>query len=186
MASEAKTGFKLTPVWLLTIVFCGLLIYIVVKKVDDISEVKVEGTGGIVFHGSAAPLPPSEQHERSREIEARIETYVRNASTSQPPRDPTPELDLSGMWMTVDGTATWMVLRENGLFVFRESTMAMPGIIATVGYGQLDGRTWSLQFQSIIGISGTASLHLQDDGTLSGEAIPVGGRNFPLMLRRSS
>jgi hypothetical protein len=52
-----------------------------------------------------------------------------------------------------------------------------------VGYGTFEGRTWLLQLQTILGATGTASLGLEDDGSLRGEAV-IAGYRFPLALRR--
>lgn len=173
-------GFKVTPTWLVTIVCCGLLIYVVVKKLDDISEVKVEGSG-IAFRGRASPseLPITEQRARSRQVVDQIETEVREAPSQAPPRS-----DLSGTWITFDGTSRWAVSLENGQLVFREQQLVAPGVVSAAGYGTFDGHTWSLQFQSILGITGTASLDLHDDGSLRGQATTAVGISFPLALRR--
>jgi len=173
-------GFKVTPTWLVTIVCCGLLIYVVVKKLDDISEVKIEGSG-IAFRGSASPsdlLSPA-QRERSRKVENRIEAEVREAPSQAPPRT-----DLSGAWITFDGASRWTVSLENGQLMFREQQLVAPGVVSAAGYGTFDGHTWSLQFESILGINGTASLVLHDDGTLRGQATTAVGVSFALALRR--
>lgn len=186
MGGDARGGFKLTPVWVVTIVFCVLLVYVVVKKVDDIREVKIAEAGGIVFGGSTSPvsLPLDVQRERSRQIEQKVEEEIHNAPAPLPvPVRETPAADLSGMWTTFDGTARWMVSRENNLYAFREESLAIPGVISAAGYGTFDGRTWSLQFETIIGAGGTASIHLQDDGTLRGEAA-ANGNHFPVSLHR--
>ena len=83
----------------------------------------------------------------------------------------------------VDGTATWAVTVENGYLIFREQNAAAPGVVSAVGYGGFDGRVWSLQVQTIVGTTGTATLELQADGTLQGEA-DIAGARFTLALRR--
>jgi hypothetical protein len=177
---QKKRRSTLTPVWLITAVFSGLMVYVVVTKADQIKEVHVAGTG-IVFRGKSAAntLTPDEQRERSRQVEAAIEEKVREAAPATTP----PPVDLSGTWTTPEGTASWAVSLENGLFVFREANAAAPGIVTAAGYGPFDGRTWSPQFQTMLGVPGTASLTLSDDGALEGDIV-VGGERFSLVLRR--
>src|SRR5262249_43010130 len=96
---------------------------------------------------------------------------------------PATAVDLTGTWTMLDGTATWTVTIENGYLIFREQNAAAPGVVSAVGYGSFDGRTWSLQVQTIVGTTRTATLELQADGTLRGEA-DVAGARFLFALRR--
>jgi hypothetical protein len=75
---------------------------------------------------------------------------------------------------------------ENGYLIFREQNAAAPGVVSAVGYGGFDGRTWSLQVQTIVGTAGTASLELQGDDTLRGEADVAGARFVRSATRSSS
>src|SRR5215831_9527072 len=157
-----------TPGRIVALVLCILLGYVVVTRRDDIKEIKVAGTG-IAFRGksSSRTLAPEEQKQHSQQIEAKVEEDVREAA---PPQAPLPSaVDLTGTWTMIDGTATWTVTVENGYLIFREQNAAAPGVVSAVGYGRFDGRTWSLQVQTIVGTAGTASLELQADGTLRGE-----------------
>jgi hypothetical protein len=125
-------------------------------------------------------VPPDERKQRSQQIEAKVESDVREAA----PAEAAPSAaDLTGTWMLLDGTASWTVTVENGYLIFREQNTAAPGVVSAVGYGSFDGHTWSLQAQTIVGTTGTATLGLQADGTLQGEA-DVAGTRFLLALRR--
>jgi hypothetical protein len=171
-----------TPASIVAVTICVLIGYVVVKRSDEISEVKVAGTG-IAFRGSSSPraLPPDEQRQRSQRIEAKIEEDVREAAPPEPP--PPTAVDLTGTWTLLDGTATWTVTVENGYLVFREQNAAAPGVVSAIGYGSFDGNTWSLQVQTIVGTTGTATLEIQADGSLRGEA-DIAGTRFLLALRR--
>jgi hypothetical protein len=165
------------------ITLCALMTYLVVTRHDDISELKVAGAG-IAFRGNSSPRalpPPEEQRGRSRQIEANVEEEIRDAPA--PSAETTTAVELTGTWTMLDDSATWTITIESGYLVFREQNTAAPGIISAVGFGSFDGRTWSLQVQTIVGTTGTAALNLQDDGTLQGEAN-VGGVQFQLALRR--
>jgi hypothetical protein len=176
--STARSRF--TPVWLISIVFCFLLVYVVVKNADRVSGVNVAGSG-ITFRGKSSPdtLPLAEQKQRSQQIQEQVETEVREASPSQA----VSPVDLTGTWTTLDGAVSWTITIENGLVVFREQYASAPGVISAVGYGPFDGHSWSPQFQTVLGGVGTASLNLEDDRTLSGQAI-ISGTRFSLILRR--
>jgi hypothetical protein len=171
---------RLTPWWLIAVVACGLVSYVVVKRSDEISELRFAGSG-IAFRGSATTktLPAEEQQARARDVVEHIEAQVREA----PPAAEPSAVDLTGNWTTSDGVVTWAVSLENGLFVFREQNAAAPGVVSAAGYGSFDGQTWSLQFQTIFGAAGTASLRLLDEGVLEGEASVAGAR-FSLSLHR--
>jgi hypothetical protein len=174
-----EDGVKLAPSWVMVLVCCGLLSYVVVNRQDD-SDVKGAGCG-IACRVKASPgkLPLAEQRERSRQVVNQVESAVRRA-----PAQMAPAADLGGTWVTFDKATRWTISPRNGVFVFREQPLAVPDVVTAAGYGALDGRTWSVQFESILGISGTAALELQDDGTLRGQATPVIGISFPLALRR--
>lgn len=178
--SNERPKARLTPIWLVTIVFCVLLIYVVVKKVDDVSEVKFQGSGIAFRAKSPSTLAPDDQRQRAQQIQAKLEAQVRNASPSEAPPSP---VDLTGTWTTFDGRVTWTLTIENGYLVLREQNASAPGVVSAVGYGTFDGRTWSPQFQTIFGEAGTATLNLEDDDILRGEAI-VSGNRFSLALRR--
>jgi hypothetical protein len=192
MMARAKRGPKRQPKrvgtrsWaaprtIIAVAICAVVGYVVVKRSDDISELKVAGAG-VAFQGKSSPntLRPEEQRQRSQQIEAKVEEDVREAAPVEP--QPT-AVDLTGTWMTLDGRATWTVMVENGYLVFREQNAAAPGVVSAVGYGAFDGRTWSLQVQTIVGSTGTARLELQEDGTLRGEA-EIGGTRFLMAFRR--
>jgi hypothetical protein len=170
-----------SPFWVVALVFSGLMIYVVVKKVDHISELRVPGSG-IAFRGSASesPPPPEEQRQRAQAIEAEVKQQIRSAAAPAPLPN---AVDLTGMWTMADGTAAWSITVENGYLVFREQNTAAPGVVSAVGYGGFDGHTWTVSVRTIGGTAGTASLDLQDDGTLQGEAS-IDGYQFPLALRR--
>jgi hypothetical protein len=181
VAPEPKSG--ISPKWIVTLVGCGLVAYIVIKKVDDISEVKAAGAG-ITFRGSASPssLPPEQQRELSRQIQAKIEADLQQAANAEPEPSTSP-VDLTGTWTTPDGRASWTVTIENGYVAMREQYPESPNVITAVGYGSFDGHTWSLRLQNIFGATGTASLSLEDDDTLRGGVV-LGAQRFLLVLRR--
>lgn len=180
-APEPKSG--ISPKWIVTLVGCGLLIFIVIKKVDSISEVKAAGAG-ITFRGSASPstLPPEQQRELSRQVQAKVEADLQQTAKDSPEPPPS-SVDLTGTWTTPDGRASWTVTVENGYLVMREQYPASPNVITAVGYGSFDGHTWSLRLQNIFGATGTASLNLEDEDTLRGEVV-LGAQRFLLVLRR--
>ena len=180
VSEEAPARSRFTPIWLISIVFCGLLVYVVVKNADRVSGVNVAGSG-ITFRGKSSPdtLPRAEQEQRSQKIQEQVETEVREASPSQT----VSPIDLTGTWTTPDGAVSWTITIENGFVVFREQYSTAPGVISAVGYGPFDGHTWSPQFQTVLGGTGTASLNLEDERTLSGQAI-ISGTRFSLILRR--
>lgn len=171
-----------TPRTIIAVAVCILVGYVVVKRSDDIKEVKAAGFG-IAFRDRSSPraLTPDEQRLRSQQIEAKVEQELRDASPAAPP--PPTAVDLTGTWTLINGTATWTVTVENGYLVFREQNTAAPGIVSATGYGSFDGRTWSLDVQTIVGTSGTATLELQADGALRGEA-EIAGVRFLLALQR--
>lgn len=164
------------------IVGCALASYVVVKRIDDVRAIHFAGSG-ITFRGksSANTLSPDEQRDRSRHVEESLEENVH--ATPAPQEQEAPPVDLSGTWTTLDGMTSWLVSFENGLFVFREQSPAAPGVVSAAGYGTFDGHTWSVQFQTILGTAGTASLELSGDGGLDGE-VSVDGNRFQLMLQR--
>jgi hypothetical protein len=173
---------RVTPALIITVTACALIGYVVVKRSDDVSEVRAAGFG-IAFRGSSSPraLPPEEQTQRSQQIEAKLEDHVREAAPPEPL--PPTAADLTGTWMLLDGTATWTVTVENGYLIFREQNTAAPGVVSAVGYGSFDGHTWSLQVQTIVGSTGIATLELHGDSMLRGEA-EVAGERFLVALRR--
>jgi hypothetical protein len=145
---------------------------------------------GITIGGDQQQLTPAEQRERSREVEQQVEAKIQEASASRPGQqvteEPTPPIDLRGSWTSTDGAVTWVVSFEQGYFVFREYRANMqPGVTAAAGYGIVDGRTWSVQFQDFAGNAASAMLALQDDQTLAG-VVDAYGRRYQLELRRSA
>lgn len=170
-----------TPGMLIAVTACVLLAYIVVKRGNEISNVSAAGIG-IAFRSSSAPqaLSPEEKKQRSQQIEAKVEESVREAA---PAESGATAVEMTGTWRLVDGTATWTVTIENGYLIFREQNTAAPGVISAVGYGNFDGRTWALRVQTIVGTTGTATLEVQADGTLQGEA-EIAGEQFSLSLQR--
>jgi len=180
---EAQRG--ISPKWVGTLVGCALLIYIVVRKIDDIREVKAAGAS-ITFGSNAPPpsMPPDQQRELSEQIQARVEAALRQAAkTESAPEPPPSPVDLTGTWTTPDGGAIWTITIENGYLVTREQYPANSNVVTAVGYGSFNGKTWSLQIQNIFGASGTAALDLEDDDTLKGEVV-LDGQRFLLVLRR--
>lgn len=180
---EPKRG--ISPKWIATIVGCALLIYIVVRKIDDIREVKAAGAS-ITFGSNAPPpsMPPEQQRELSEQIQAKVEAALQQAAKTEPAPEPPPSpVDLTGTWTTPDGGAIWTITIENGYLVTREQYPANSNVVTAVGYGSFNGKTWSLRIQNIFGASGTAVLDLEDDGTLEGEVV-LGGQRFLLVLRR--
>jgi hypothetical protein len=180
VVTNERPRARLTPLWLVAIVFCVLMVYVVYKNVDRVREVKVPGGGGIAFWDKSSKTLTTDDLQRSPQIVANFEAQVRNASPAETPPSP---VDLTGTWTTFDGRVTWTLTIENGYLVFREQNASAPGVVSAVGYGTFDGHTWSSQFQTIFQEVGTAILSLEDDDTLRGEAI-VAGKRFSLGLRR--
>lgn len=180
ISGEAPARSRFTPAWLISIVSCLLVGYVVVKNADRVSGVNIAGSG-ITFRGKSSPdtLPLAEQKQRSQQIQEQVEAEVSEAS----PLQTVSPVDLTGTWTTPDGAVSWTITIENGFVVFREQYATAPGVITAVGYGPFDGHTWSPRFQTVLGGAGTASLNLEDNGTLSGQAI-ISGTRFSLILRR--
>lgn len=179
---QVERSSWVTPGVIIAVVVAIAIGYVIVKRSDDVSGVHAAGFG-IAFRDSSSPraLPPDEQKQRSQQIEARVEEDVREAAPAE--ALPPTAVDLTGTWTLLDGTASWTVTVENGYLIFREQNAAAPGVVSAVGYGNFDGHTWSLQVQTIVGTTGTATLELQADGTLRGNA-EVAGTRFLLALRR--
>lgn len=171
---------RLSPAWIVPLVLCGLVAYLVVRRADEVKEVKIAGNS-ITFrdNSSASALPREEQRERSRKIEQVVEQDVRETTATPVPS----AVDLTDTWTMPDGGATWTVSLENGFYVFRERSAAAPDVVSAVGYGAFDGNNWNVQFQTILGASGEATLALEDERTLRGDAV-VDGDRFAIELHR--
>jgi len=183
-APEPKRG--ISPKWIPPLVGCALVIYIVTVKFDDIHEVKAAGVS-ITFGRSTSPpsMPPDQQQrELSEQIQSKVEAALQQAAKTEPAAEPPPSpVDLTGRWTTPDGGAIWTVTIENGYLVTREQYPANSNVVTAVGYGLFNGKTWSLRIQNIFGVTGTAVLDLEDEGTLEGEVV-LDGQRFSLVLRR--
>jgi hypothetical protein len=178
-AKNASRGWG-APGGLVALALVAVVAYLVVKRADDVKEVKVAGYG-IVFRdqSSSGSRPPEEKRVLARQVQQAVEQELQQEA-------PTPvrtDVDLTGTW-TMPGTdAIWTVSRENGFVVFRETATSAPDVVGAMGYGAFDGQTWTVQFHTIEETEGAAVLALVDDRTLRGEAT-VGDERFAIELQR--
>ncbi len=201
--TSARSGFRLTPVWFTTVVFCGLATYVVVKKTNDVTEVNVPGGAGVKFRGTpltdtngseeklkelaeqikeGAPAPaiaPSEAPSREQ-----IELIEK---ISQPSSAPTaPPVDIAGVWRDAGGSTYQITPTAGGVYTFSETSNVYGIPMQTaVGQGNLNGNRFEFTFNSILGIPGIGMLRPTDARTLQGVAsFPATGAQVPLHLTR--
>ncbi|GEM_PF-4588645 len=187
----SRSGFRLTPVWLITVVFCGLAIYVVVKRVGHVSEIDAS-QGKVVFAGG---LGGTQNSEELRDLAKRTEAgEVR-------PVDPPPEVvqpaaspvaidvwddvdnvsappgratDIVGQWRDIRTNAMYVITQYGGSYRVSETSMLYGVPVETAaGLGSFDGTTLRFAYNTALGSNGSAALTLGPDGSLQGMAQDV-------------
>lgn len=211
---EPRKRFALTPAWVVTFVFCGLAIYVVVRHGERLTELDVS-KGKVVLAGGALGGSPEQAGElakiadavRNGERAPRIDvpdvspstaTEINAAAggdiglpvprqTAEEPRErPRAKVDLRGVWRDVNSTATYAISAGPSGYLVAE-TSAVNGVPMTTatGRGSFDGRTLQINYNTLLGSYGVATLKLAGDGSLRGEAADmVTGVRTPLRLVR--
>lgn len=179
----AKSASHVRSIAIAVVGFLLLAGYVVVRNADRVRDVTFPGGGGIAFHDRAEAPPLAEQHERAAQLQSKVVEAVQAAPAVAPAPSAS---ELTGVWQTPDGAATWTVTVENGYLVFREMSVAAPGVVAAIGYGAFHATVWDLKLETMLGESGEASLVLEPDGSLQGEAIIDGERVAIRMVRASA
>lgn len=184
-----QSTFKLTPLWMVTFVACGLAIYVVVRHEERVTEIGLGDTRIVLGGGSTSAVKNQEQlQELAQQVKDGETPSVQaptpselgdlNSQGTVPSGGPsvmdrgrsTVASKILGTWQGRDSGGSYFIDRSGDQYTFRE-TSSLYGIPidTAAGSGVLDGDTLSLRYNTVLGTSGIAQLSLERDDLLSGQ-----------------
>ena len=195
----------LTPIWVITIVFCGLAVYIVLRHSDKVTGLHVGSDGAELKLGTgvAAASDPDKLNELANDVKNgralpsiapheqldsdEWQQIERIAPTLPDPPGSASAADFSGVWQDVNGALYQIAPLVDGTLTFTETSNLYGVPMQTaVGQGQINGKRFEFGFNSIVGVPGVGVLQPgRTPNTLVGTAsFPATGARVPLNLRR--
>lgn len=157
----------------------GLVVAIVVVAValsrQDVESVKIAGSE--IHFKASAPQIKENQPEIKQKVAENTEQARRSGASA-----PTPEVDLTGMWVAGDPSFTYRFDQYGDQVVFQE--ISPYGVTAT-GQGVLSGRQLTLSFTAIDRSTGSVRLTVGSSGWMSGQVVnDTHGTTAGIGLRR--
>ena len=200
------SGFRLTPVWFITIVFCGLATYLVLRHSDNVTDVHVGSDGAGVKFGGGATVRASDP-AKLEEVVERVKSGGPAPTIAPPSAVNAPEQrqleaiaravprapkgatisDFVGVWYQANGATYHIFTSGHDMLTFTEvSNLYGVSLQTAVGQGRILANRFEFTFNAITGFGGVGVLQPgTEPETLEGVvSSPQLGTQTALYLRR--